>query len=43
MLNIKLNNPAAAYRGIIEVNSQCGQRYTNSMLKAIMWDYIGGK
>jgi len=35
--------PASAYRGIIEVNSQFGQKYTNSMLKTIMWKYNGGK
>jgi len=29
--------------GLIEVNSQFGQRYTNSMIKTMMWNYQGGK
>ena len=35
--------PISAYRGIIEVNSKFGRKYTNSELKTMMWNYNGGK
>jgi len=35
--------PGAAYGGIIEVNSNFGQFYTNGQLETMMWNYSGGK
>jgi RHS repeat-associated protein len=35
--------PAAALRGIMEVNGKFGNKYTNETLKRIMWNYNGGR
>lgn len=47
-MNVYYNNyfqlwPGSAYQGIIDINSKFGQRYTNSQLKEMMWNYNGGR